>query len=211
MALAAVTRLAGDYDESAKWSLQALTLASAIGDLELETSARGHLGVVHHLIGDATGSIDAYLAAEDCYLAELQMSSSLGIRHQQVVCHANLAQLYLRLSRPAETGPHLDIALRYALDFGRIADLGLCLIIEADLRLQSGDVDGALMLIGALQADPRAGESDYQEIERVLERANLDHEVVDLGLRRGRGRDFVELCHEIVRSRTADAEAPSND
>jgi tetratricopeptide (TPR) repeat protein len=204
MALAAVTRMTGDYDESAKWTHEAITLACAMGDLEMETSARGHLGVVHHLIGDATGSIDAYLAAEGCYLAELDMSSRLGIRHQQVICHANLAQLFLRLGRPAESRPHLDLALRDALDFGRIADLGLCLVIEADLRIQSGDVDGALMLIGALQADPRAGESDRQEIERVLGRANLDDEVIDLGVQRGRGRDFVELCHTILRDRTAD-------
>ena len=208
-AMARVTFYAGEYDESITWSQQALTHARAIGDLELEARAHGNLGVVHHVDGDVTGSIDSYLAAKDCYLTELEMSTRLGIRHQQVVCHANLAQLYLRLGRPAETRPHLEIALRDALDFGRTADLGQCLIIEADLRLQSGDVDGALTLIGALQADPRAGENDHQEIERLLRRAELDDAVVDLGLQRGRGRDCIELSRAILHGRTVEQDPAS--
>ena len=61
MTIAAVTRLAGDYAESERCLHEAIALAREIGDLELENSARGNLGVIHHLVGDATGSIDAYL------------------------------------------------------------------------------------------------------------------------------------------------------
>ncbi len=208
MAISSVTRLAGDYDESERYLREALILAEQTGDLELQCSARGNLGVVQHLIGDATGSIDAYRAAEPFYLAELEMSTRLGLRQAQLICHANLAQLYLRLDRPSETGPHLDIALRDALDTGRTADLGLCVIIEADRRLRAGDVDGALMLVGALRADPRAGVIDHQEIERFLERAALDPEVVDRGMQRGHGRDLVDLGRAILRDRTDDERSP---
>ncbi len=202
MAVSMVARFTGDYEEAERRLHEVLEIAVEIGDLELENSARGGLGVIHHLIGDASGSIDAYETAEDCYLANLQMSIRLGIRHQQIDCHANLAQLYQRLDRPEETGPHLDIALRDALASGRTANLGLCLVIEADQRLQSGDVDGALALLGALQVDPRAGENDYQEIERFLERAHLDDEVADRGMQRGHGRDIVELCRDILHDHT---------
>jgi hypothetical protein len=107
----------------------------------------------------------------------------------------------LRLGRPNEVGVHLDRALSDALDIGRTADLGLCLVIEAELRLNAGDIEGALMLVGALQSDARAGEEDHQEIERLLERANLDDEVVRPGTLRGQGRDIVELGRAIATSR----------
>jgi len=198
MTIAAVTRLTCEYAESERYLHDAIALATEIGDLELENSARGNLGVLHHLNGDATGSIDAYRAAEECYLAELEISRQLGIRQQLVVCHANLAQLYLRLGRPEETGPHLEIATRGALEFGLFADLGICLVVEAERRLLDGDVDEALMLIGALNDDPRTGENDAQEIDRFLARADLDDEVVRVGMQRGEGRDFVELCREFL-------------
>ena len=207
MMIAAVSRLSGDYAESQRCLLEAIALAGEIGDLELETSARGNLGVVHHLIGDATGSLEAYRAAEGFYLTNLEASMKLETRQQQVICHANLAQLYLRLGRPNDVGAHLDRALRDALDIGRTADLGICLIIEAELRLSVGDVEGALMLVGALQSDPRAGEEDEQEIERLLQRANLDDEVIRLGTLRGQGRDIVELGQAIAISRAAGTSA----
>ena len=168
MTIAGVTRMAGEYDEAMTWLQEALAIAISIGDLELENHARGNLGTLHHLIGDATGSLEAYRAAEDFYLTNLETSIKLGTRAQQVICNTNLAQLYLRLGRPNEVGAHLDRALRDALDIGRTADLGICLVIEAELRLSVGDVAGALMLVGALQSDPRAGEEDEQEIERLL-------------------------------------------
>ena len=203
MTIAGVTRLAGEYDEAMTWLHEALAIAISIGDLELENQARGNLGTLHHLIGDATGSFEAYRAAEGFYLAQLETSMKLETRQHQIICNANLAQLYLRLGRPNEVGAHLDRALRDALDIGRTADLGICLVIEAERRLAVGDVEGALMLVGALQSDPRAGEDDYQEIERLLERAELDDEVVRLGTLRGQGRDIVELCRAIATSHAA--------
>ncbi len=207
MTIAGVTRMAGEYDEAMTWLQEALAIAISIGDLELENYARLNLGTLHHLIGDATGSLEAYRAAEGFYLANLEASMKLETRQQQVICHANLAQLYLRLGRPNDVGAHLDRALRDALDIGRTADLGICLIIEAELRLSVGDVEGALMLVGALQSDPRAGEEDEQEIERLLQRANLDDEVVRLGTLRGQGRDIVELGQAIAISRAAGTSA----
>ena len=201
MTIAGVTRMAGEYDEAMTWLQEALAIAISIGDLELENYARLNLGTLHHLIGDATGSLEAYRAAEGFYLANLEASMKLETRQQQVICHANLAELYLRLGRPNDVGAHLDRALRDALDIGRTADLGICLIIEAELRLSVGDVEGALMLVGALQSDPRAGEEDQQEIERLLQRANLDDEVVRLGTLRGQGCDIVELGQAIAISR----------
>jgi class 3 adenylate cyclase/tetratricopeptide (TPR) repeat protein len=193
--MARVAYFAGQYNESATWLFEALALAEAIGDLELEAQTRGNLGALHHVIGDVTGSIDAYRAAEACYLSALDMSIPSGL---QTVCHANLAQLYLRLGRPAETRPHLYVALRDALDAGRISELGMYLIFEADRLLQGGDVDGGLTLIGAVQSDPRVGEEASREIARILKHASLDHEIAALGMRRGRGRDFVEMCHAIL-------------
>lgn len=202
-AVASVTRMAGDYEESKRYMHEVLALAQETGDLELQHGARGLLGVVYHLIGDTTGSVDAYHAAEECYLDELRTGAELGFR-QIGVAHANLAQLYLRLGRPAESGPHLETALRVSLEFGRTADMGLCLVIEADRQLLTGSVDEALMLIGALRDDPRAAENDFQEIEQFLTRAQLDPDVVEVNMRRGSGRDIVELCRQILRTVSED-------
>ena len=169
MTIAAVTRLSGDYAESQRCLLEAIALAREIGDLELENSARGNLGVIHHLIGDATGSIDAYLRRRGVL--------SRGTRDQpptrdptsnwSCVTPTWLSSTCGSTAR-WRSDPISTSRLRDALELGLISDLGICLVIEAERRLRAGDVDEALMLIGALHVDPRASENDVQEIERFL-------------------------------------------
>ena len=171
----------------------ALAAARASGDLEEETVLVGNLGVVRHLVGDATGSMEAYAEAEGCYQRELAASSRLGLEHARARCLSNLAQVSVRLGSPDDARQYLAEAMSMVLASGRLALLPLCLAIVADLRLADGDVDGALLLLGAIAAAPSSSENDRQEVDRFLDRVTLDPEVIEAGLAAGAGLDVESL------------------
>ena len=93
-ALATIARLEGRFDDAEGYFEQILEIGRRIGDLEMECNALGNLGAVMHHKGD-TGLEKMYPAAEPHYLAQLELSTRLGIHPLQMMCHANLAQLYL--------------------------------------------------------------------------------------------------------------------
>ena len=88
---------------------------------------------------------------------------------------------------------------------GRWSMVPLSLLIEADLRLLDGDVEGALVLLGAVEADPGSNENDHQEVQRFLDRVDLDDEVVRAGMAAGAGQDFQTLARSILDAHPAGA------
>ena len=131
--------------------------------------ALGNLGVIHHLGGDETGSMDDYAEAERLYVLQLDASTRLGLEQRRELCLGNLAQVCIRLGRLEDSRRYHVEGLRAVLGNRRRRNIPLYLLIEADLRLADGDVEGALVLIGAVQSDPSSDENDHQEVDRFLD------------------------------------------
>ena len=119
-------------------------------------------------------------------------------------CLGNLAQVCVRLGRLDDSRRYLVDSLRASLRHRRHVMLPLCVVIEADLRLADGDVDGALALLGAVRGDLSTGVNDQQEVDRFLARAALPDDVVEAGMAAGRGLDVEALAIQILADREQD-------
>ena len=73
-----------------------------VGDLESEAMVVGNLGVIQHLLGDATSLTRHYEAAAEHYRAHAETAARLGVTSGVAVATVNLAQVSLRLGRPGD-------------------------------------------------------------------------------------------------------------
>jgi hypothetical protein len=82
----------------------------------------------------------------------------------------NLAQVSLRVGRVSEAEDYIAQAVAIPGVNPTRSQEVFAAIVQADLLLQTGEVDTALQLLGAALNDPAVRESDRQEIERVVGR-----------------------------------------
>jgi class 3 adenylate cyclase/tetratricopeptide (TPR) repeat protein len=190
--------LRDDLDGATDCANRALAVARSNGDLELESIARGNLGVCAHLLGDGSGERRHYEDAAEHYREQAVLLSRLGLDGALTTAYLNLAQVSLRLGRRADAEAHLAQVLARSTSEATKSEQLFLAIVQADLLLLRGDVDAGLRLLGAVDHDPARREHDRREIERVLHRANLDPAVIDAGMATGTNLDLADVVAELA-------------
>ncbi len=144
--LAATARSAGDWTSARAILEENLTRASALGSSYLEGEALSVLGLVE----DHDGNIEKGL---EFLCRSLELARSVGFRWREAIDLANLAELSLKLDRPAEAEAHG----RAALELSRLMDDRLSTVSSlATLALVArarGDATRAGRLWGAIEAE----------------------------------------------------------
>ena len=183
----------GDLVGSCTHAERELAEATASGDLYAVASAHGHLGVAHHLLGDAGGE-GHYALALAAYEEARRALERLGAGPALATARSNLAQLHLRMGDVATARREVIALLAAALAGGRHIDAASVLDLQvlADVEITVGDTAGGLRLLGAIAGDSRFAVPDQEEAARILSRIDLPAE---------------EITRHLVECETLDLEA----
>jgi hypothetical protein len=122
----------------------------------------------------------------------------LGLTRIAAVSWCNMAQARLRL----DDAEGCRDALHRAAPLVGLSDERfeprLYVLVEADLRLTTGDVGSGLEFLGAVENDPFLPVSDRQEIERILSRLDLPSERIAAGMEAGARRGFGDVLQSLL-------------
>jgi tetratricopeptide (TPR) repeat protein len=203
--------LRDDLDGATACATQALAVAQSTGDLDGESVARGNLGVCAHLRGDATGERRQYEVAVEHYREQAALLARLGLNRGLAKTNLNLAQVSLRLSRPADAEDYLARILTEPDDEETRLDQVFLVTVQADLLLLVGQVEAGLRLLGAVNGDPATREYDRKEIDRVLHRTNLDPAVIEAGMAAGASVALADVVEDLrTRARRRQRRPPAS-
>jgi tetratricopeptide (TPR) repeat protein len=171
MVLGMVAANRGELEEAQTHAERELAFAAEGGDLQGVALAQCHVAVVHHLRGDR-GEVEHYAQAVRFYEDHIEVCRRLAAKPSEALTLLNLAQLHLRLGDPERTSRLLGEALHLEIA-PAAATLILCLQVEADRRLMTGEVAAGLALLGRLRTLPIYEGADEVETQRVLSRLQL--------------------------------------
>jgi class 3 adenylate cyclase/tetratricopeptide (TPR) repeat protein len=202
-----IAALDGDLRGSLAYSADALALCVETGDLEGEALAHSNLGIGHHLLGDADGSTDEYLAALEHYRQARSLNRRLGKPLQDGVTAANIAQIHIRLGDDAAARRLLHEGIIAVRRSGGNATLLFCLLAEADRLLTRGDESQGLELIGLVRSHPARTKDNEDEIGRILGRVGLSPDVDRPELSARAGQDLIEAVDQLVQQLEIDMDA----
>jgi class 3 adenylate cyclase/tetratricopeptide (TPR) repeat protein len=200
--LAILAAMDGDLRGAIDHSAEALATAVRSGDLEGQALAHSNIGVARHLLGDAEGSDDEYLAALDHYQQARALTGRLGRPLQVGMDAANIAQVRIRLGDDATARQLVREALIDVRRSGGTATLMFCVLAEADRRLTHGDVARGLELIGLVRSHPACTSDNVDEIGRILGRTDLLPDDIAPALARGAGLDLAATVDQLVEELT---------
>jgi tetratricopeptide (TPR) repeat protein len=191
MVLGMVAANRGELEQAQAHAERELAFAAEGGDLQGVALAQCHVAVVHHLRGDR-GEVEHYTQAIRFYEDHIEVCRRLAAKPSEAVTLVNLAQLHLRLGHPEHTGRLLGDALRFEIA-PAAATLILCLQVEADRRLMTGEVAAGLALLGHLRTLPIYEGADEVETQRVLSRVQLPTDEIDRLLAAGVDLDLDDV------------------
>jgi class 3 adenylate cyclase/tetratricopeptide (TPR) repeat protein len=196
MVLAMVAAMRGELEQAQVHAERQVVFATEGGDLQAIAHAQGHLAIVHHLRGDR-GEVSHYTEAVRLYQEQLEFGRRLAARPSEVIALVNLAQLELRLGNPHRTSQLLGEALRLDAEPPPAYTFVLCLQVEADRRLITGDVASGLALLGRVRKLPVYQEVDEVETQRILSRLRLPTDEIDRLLAAGVDLDLDEVVAQV--------------
>jgi ATP/maltotriose-dependent transcriptional regulator MalT len=196
MVLAMVAAMRGELEQAQVHAERQVVFATEGGDLQAIAHAQGHLAIVHHLRGDR-GEVSHYTEAVRLYQEQLEFGRRLAARPSEVIALVNLAQLELRLGNPHRTSQLLGEALRLDAEPPPAYTFVLCLQVEADRRLITGDVASGLALLGRVRKLPVYQEVDEVETQRILSRTRLPTDEIDRLLAAGVDLDLDEVVAKV--------------
>ena len=191
----------GELEQAQAHAERELAFAVEGGDLQRIALAQGHVAVAHHLRGDQ-GEVEHYPHAVRLYEEHLKVCRRLAAKPLEAMSLVNIAQVHLRLGDPGRTSRVLGEALRLEV-VSHAGIFVLCLQVEADRRLITGEVAAGLALLGRLRTLPTYEEADETETQRILSRLQLPTDELDRLLAAGANVDVDEV---VARLRTVGPE-----
>jgi len=171
--LGAMAAMGGDLDGAERHTRTSVQIAQALGDMVGEAVSIGNLGVVLHLVGDTTGSVDYYVDAIAHYDRDLEFRAAIVDPVGTIVSTFNRAQVLVRLGEFDEAAVSIRAGLAVARRSNFARHLILGLLVEADRLVNLGDVGHGLDLLALVRTHPTVQRTDEQEIERILQHASL--------------------------------------
>ncbi|HTH05035.1 MAG TPA: tetratricopeptide repeat protein, partial [Ilumatobacteraceae bacterium] len=196
--LAQISHMRGDHEVAVGYLDAALDITTDSGDLENEVLVTSHLGIAHHLIADNTRSVDHYERACELYDRAALQALELGLTRIAAVTWCNLAQARLRLDDAEGCRGALRRAAPLVGLSSETFEPRLYVLVEADLRVTTGDVESGLEFLGAVKNDPWLPASDRQEIDRILSRLDLPPERIAAGMEAGARRGFDDVAQSLL-------------
>jgi tetratricopeptide (TPR) repeat protein len=203
--LASIAQAGGDFDTALEHISDALALAVATGDLDGQALALSTTGVCHHLIADATGSLEKYRVALDHYRQAAALHRRLGRQLPGGLNASNMAQVAIRLGDDGSARRSLREALTTLADTGGSPTTLYCVLTEGDRRLTRGDQREGLGLISVVHSQPALSQEHLNEIERILGRVGLTTEVLERTA--GTEEELAIVVEELLRELNAGQDA----
>ncbi|HEY1278681.1 MAG TPA: AAA family ATPase, partial [Acidimicrobiales bacterium] len=203
--LSTIAQTSGDLRAALDHVSDALTLALATGDLDGQAIALGGAGVCHHLMADASGSIDEYRAAMEHYRRAQSLYRRVGRHLLSANNTANMAQIAIRLGDDPAARRLLHEAITTLGDIGGSTAMLFCVLCEGDRRLTAGEEEGGLGLISVVHSHPAATQDNANEIGRILGRVGLTTDV--LVRTAGTDEELATVVDQVLRELDAEQEA----
>ena len=177
--LGAISGMRDDFADSERHMVMTVEIARRVGDVAGEAVSIGNLGVLQHVMGDATGSVERYRSALDHYERDLEFRIAIADPFGAIDSTFNRAQVLVRLGRLDEAGAAIRDGLIASLRSNYARHLLTGVGVEADRLVTLGEIDAGLDLLVIVRDHPAAQRGDVQEIERILQLASLPADALD--------------------------------
>ena len=177
--LGPIAAMRDDLTEAERHAIASVEIAQRLGDMGGEAVSIGNLGVVTHLVGDATGSVRHYRDALGHYERDVEFRAVIGDRLGAIRSIFNRAQVLVRLGECDRAATAIRDGLTRSLDSRLARHLLLGVEIEADRLLSIGRIDEGLDLLAVVRDHPATQRGDWKEIDRILGRVTLTADVLD--------------------------------
>ena len=177
--LGPIAAMRDDLEEAERHALASVEIAHRLGDMGGEALSIGNLGVVRHLVGDATGSVRHYRDALAHYERDVEFRAVIGDRLGAIRSIFNRAQVLVRLGEDEQAATAIRDGLTRSFDSTLARHLLLGVEIEADRLLSIGRIDDGLDLLAVIRDHPATQRGDWKEIDRILGRVALTADVLD--------------------------------
>ena len=177
--LGPIAAMRDDLTEAERHAIASVEIAQRLGDMGGEAVSIGNLGVVTHLVGDATGSVRHYRDALGHYERDVEFRAVIGDRLGGIRSIFNRAQVLVRLGEYDRAATAIRDGLTRSLDSRLARHLLLGVEIEADRLLSIGRIDEGLDLLAVVRDHPATQRGDWKEIDRILGRVTLTADVLD--------------------------------
>jgi tetratricopeptide (TPR) repeat protein len=166
--------------------------ALEVGNRERAMHALNNLGACAELRGDIPASLSSIRRA-------LDLARELAMRAYVALYITNVAELELRLGRPAVARPLLLEGLSLAKELGAAIQQVNAVYRFGMIYAAEGDIDHALELFGVAQHHPAFSLDDQRQIDWALGEYEIDPTVAADGLARGAALDFDTTVEALLR------------
>ena len=196
--LGPIAAMRDDLDEAERHAIASVEIAHRLGDMGGEALSIGNLGVVTHLVGDATGSVRHYRDALAHYERDVEFRAVIGDRLGAIRSIFNRAQVLVRLGEYDRAAAEIRDGLTRSFDSKLARHLLLGVEIEADRLLSVGRIDEGLDLLAVIRDHPATQRGDWKEIDRILGRVSLTADVLDGRLGADAATDIETVARTIL-------------
>ncbi|MET0580138.1 MAG: AAA family ATPase, partial [Ilumatobacteraceae bacterium] len=185
-------------DEAERHAIASVEIAKRLGDMGGEALSIGNLGVVTHLLGDATASVRHYRDALAYYERDVEFRAVIGDRLGAIRSIFNRAQVLVRLGECDRAAAAIRDGLTRSFDSMLVRHLLLGVEIEADRLLAIGRIDDGLDLLAVVRDHPATQRGDWKEIDRILGRVSLAADALDGRIAPGAPSDIESVARAIL-------------
>ena len=196
--LGALERRLGNYDESERKFHQAIALYEKVGDQWGRTIMFMHLGMIAMYRGDP-------VTARGWFQQRLRIGSEIGFKFSQAYAVFLIGLTYWKSGDTVEMGRCLLQAIPRLQQIGSYATLADCIIGIAWISAESGDLEKAAYLLGAVERiNETFGRKVYFEYDYFNKplcqdlRSRLGQDYQDT-IERGKTADMDEIVRDLLK------------
>jgi serine/threonine protein kinase/predicted ATPase len=179
------------YPEARQRYEEGLALAAQLGARKRLANLLNNLGIVDFYE-------EKYDEARQRFQEALVIHQETGERYLESLALINLGLVALKQGNIAEANYYAQAALQVTQNIGALPGVLTVLTLFAELRVQAGEINSALELLGLAFHHPAIDTNTQEGINRILRQLNLDPQVVEAGLAVGQALDFEATVAELL-------------